>query len=102
MLAKVVIMNITKKIIGDHLSKKFGLSNKICKDFIVSLCEEIIDLSLEYGSITITNFGKFQLHTSNERVGYNINKHIKVTIPSRQVLRFHPSQKLKNIVNKIL
>ena len=103
MFAKVVItMNITKKIIADHVNKKFGLSHKICNDFISGLCEEIIDLSIQYGSITITNFGKFYLHTSKERIGYNINKNIKVTIPPRQVLRFQPALKIKNIVNKIL
>ena len=95
-------MNVTKKIIADHLSKKFGLSHNMCNDFLVSLCEEIIDLSIKYDTITITNFGKFQLHTTQVRVGYNINNNTKVNIPARKVLKFQPSQKLKTIINKIL
>lgn len=91
---------LTKAELADLLSEKVGLNKREAKDMAESFFEEI-RLQLEKGeSVKLSGFGNFQLRDKPQRPGRNPKTGEEIPITARRVVTFHPSQKLKSMVEK--
>lgn len=76
-------------------------------DFTKRECADLVDLvfntmkeTLEDGTkIKISGFGNFEVRDKNARPGRNPQTREELTISARRILRFKPSQKLKDRLN---
>lgn len=91
-------MTLTKAELADLLFEKVGLNKREAKDMVESFFEEI-RLQLEKGeSVKLSGFGNFQLRDKPQRPGRNPKTGVEIPITARRVVTFHPSQKLKSMV----
>ena len=94
------VMTLTKAELADLLFEKVGLNKREAKDMAESFFEEI-RLQLEKGeSVKLSGFGNFQLRDKPQRPGRNPKTGEEIPITARRVVTFHPSQKLKSMVEK--
>ena len=93
-------MTLTKAELADMLFEKVGLNKREAKDMVESYFEEI-RAQLERGeSVKLSGFGNFQLRDKPQRPGRNPKTGEDIPITARRVVAFHPSQKLKSMVEK--
>ena len=93
-------MTLTKAELADLLFEKVGLNKREAKDMVESYFEEI-RAQLERGeSVKLSGFGNFQLRDKPQRPGRNPKTGEDIPITARRVVTFHPSQKLKAMVEK--
>ena len=90
---------ITKEKIANLLKEKLGFSSLICEEITNSIFFEILDLSLNNKKLVLPNFGKFQVHSKSKRPGLNLQTREVLEIEPRKVLRFNPSNFLKQKIN---
>lgn len=91
-------MTLTKAELADLLFEKVGLNKREAKDMVESYFEEI-RAQLERGeSVKLSGFGNFQLRDKPQRPGRNPKTGEDIPITARRVVTFHPSQKLKSMV----
>jgi integration host factor subunit alpha len=91
-------MTLTKAELADLLFEKVGLNKREAKDMVESFFEEI-RIQLEKGeSVKLSGFGNFQLRDKPQRPGRNPKTGVEIPITARRVVTFHPSQKLKSMV----
>jgi integration host factor subunit alpha len=91
-------MTLTKAELADLLFEKVGLNKREAKDMVESYFEEI-RAQLEHGeSVKLSGFGNFQLRDKPQRPGRNPKTGEDIPITARRVVTFHPSQKLKSMV----
>ena len=93
-------MTLTKAELVDLLFKKMGLNKREAKNFVESFFEEISTQLEENVSVKLSGFGNFQLRDKAPRPGRNPKTGEDVPITARRVVTFHPSQKLKDMVEK--
>ncbi|MDA9684075.1 integration host factor subunit beta [Candidatus Pelagibacter bacterium] len=85
-----------------NLKKKYpNLNNKEIEEIIKSFCETIVN-GLEQGrKIELRGFGTFFIRKIKEKYNArNPNTNKLIYVPEKNKVRFRPSQKLKNIINK--
>ncbi len=91
---------LTKAELADLLFEKVGLNKREAKDMVEAFFEEIRS-QLEQGeSVKLSGFGNFQLRDKPQRPGRNPKTGEEIPITARRVVTFHPSQKLKTMVEK--
>ena len=93
-------MTLTKAELVDLLFEKVGLNKceakEIVEDFFLEICAQL-ELS---ESVKLSGFGNFQLRDKKQRPGRNPKTGESVPISARRVVTFHPSPKLKGMVEK--
>ena len=91
---------LTKAELSDLLFEKVGLNKREAKDMVEAFFEEIRK-QLETGDgVKLSGFGNFQLRDKPQRPGRNPKTGEEIPITARRVVTFHPSQKLKSMVDK--
>lgn len=91
---------LTKAELADLLFEKVGLNKREAKDMVEGFFEEI-RMQLEGGeSVKLSGFGNFQLREKPQRPGRNPKTGEEIPITARRVVTFHPSQKLKSMVDQ--
>ena len=93
-------MTLTKAELVDVLFEKVGLNKREAKNFVESFFEEISTQLEGDVSVKLSGFGNFQLRDKAPRPGRNPKTGEDVPITARRVVTFHPSQKLKGMVEK--
>ncbi len=95
-----MVTTLTKAELADLLFEKVGLNKREAKDMVETFFEEI-RMQLEKGdSVKLSAFGNFQLRDKPQRPGRNPKTGEEIPITARRVVTFHPSQKLKSMVEK--
>lgn len=90
---------LTKERICDQVQKKLGFTPKEAKELLEMLLEEM-KAELENGnSVKVSGFGKWAVKAKRARPGRNPHTGEKLEISSRRVVTFHPSDKLRAVVN---
>ena len=93
-------MTLTKAELVDLLFEKVGLNKReakeIVEEFFLEICAQL-ELS---ESVKLSDFGNFQLRDKKQRPGRNPKTGESVPISARRVVTFHPSPKLKGMVEK--
>ena len=91
-------MTLTKADLSEILYDRLGLSKLEAKLMVDAFFEEIRN-ALENGdSVNLSKFGNFELRNKSERPGRNPKTCEEIPIKARRVVTFHPSQKLKCLV----
>jgi integration host factor subunit alpha len=90
--------SLTKAELAEMLFDSLGLNKREAKDFVDAFFDEI-RTTLESGdSVKLSGFGNFQLRDKPQRPGRNPKTGEEIPIAARRVVTFHPSQKLKALV----
>lgn len=90
--------SLTKAELAEMLFDSLGLNKREAKDFVDAFFDEI-RTTLESGvSVKLSGFGNFQLRDKPQRPGRNPKTGEEIPIAARRVVTFHPSQKLKSLV----
>ncbi len=96
----MIASTLTKAELADMLFEKVGINKRDAKVIVESFFEEI-RTQLEGGnSVKLSGFGNFELRDKPQRPGRNPKTGEEIPITARRVVTFHPSQKLKNLVEK--
>ena len=91
---------VTKNELSEALFDQVGLNKREAKDMVEAFFEEI-RMQLEGGeTVKLSGFGNFQLRDKPQRPGRNPKTGEEIPITARRVVTFHPSQKLKSMVEK--
>lgn len=91
---------LTKAELADLLFEKVGLNKREAKDMVESFFEEIRQQLARGDTVKLSGFGNFQLRDKPQRPGRNPKTGEEIPISARRVVTFHPSQKLKTMVEK--
>lgn len=94
-------ITITKHMIAGHLHENMGLAKTITENLITQLFQEISAILKNGGEVKLPAFGSFSICEKKARPGMNMHTNEKITIASREVIRFVPSRILKNKVNNV-
>jgi integration host factor subunit alpha len=93
-------MTLTKAELVDLLFAKVGLNKSEAKNMVEDFFEEI-RVQLEQGeSVKLSSFGNFQVRDKPARPGRNPKTGVDTPITARRVVTFHPSHKLKDMVER--
>ena len=93
-------MTLTKAELIDLLLEKVGLNKREGKTMVESFFEEISARLEGKEDVKLSGFGNFQLRDKPARPGRNPKTGEDVPITARRVVTFHPSPKLKDLVEK--
>lgn len=91
---------LTKADLAEMLFDKVGLNKREAKDMVETFFEEIRVQLESGGMVKLSGFGNFQLRDKPQRPGRNPKTGEEIPIGARRVVTFHPSQKLKSMVEK--
>ena len=91
-------MTLTKAELSDLLFNKVGLNKREAKDMVEAFFEEIRVKLEQKEEVKLSGFGNFQLRDKPEHRGRNPKTGEEVAILARRVVTFHPSEKLKSLV----
>ncbi len=91
-------MTLTKAELADMLYQEVGLNKREAKEMVEAFFDEIRH-TLETGeSVKLSGFGNFELRSKPQRPGRNPKTGEDMPITARRVVTFHPSNKLKSLV----
>ena len=92
-------MTLTKDVMVELIREKAGYPVKEAKEILEMILEEI-KVRLEEGQdVKISGFGKWAVKEKRSRPGRNPHTGRKIEISARRVVTFHPSDKLRDLVN---
>ena len=93
-------MTLTKDRLIENLKNQGSFSSPDSKK-IVELILEIMKSKLEIGEdVKISGFGKWTVKKKRSRPGRNPHTGDKIEITARRVVTFHPSDKMRDTVDK--
>jgi len=76
------------------IAKQTNLTQKRVGEILDGILETIVEVVKEQGSITFTNFGKFEKKLRRERKGVNPKTGDLILIPPKEVIIFKPSKNI--------
>ena len=91
---------MTKGDIIEAVYEKLGGFSKKEVSELVDMVFDVMKDTLQQGDkVKVSGFGNFVVKHKNERIGRNPKTGEEITISSRRVLTFKPSQVLKKLLN---
>lgn len=93
-------MTLTKAELIDLLFEKVAVNKREAKNVVESFFEEISAQLESSESVKLSGFGNFQVRDKPPRPGRNPKTGEDIPITARRVVTFHPSGKLKSMVEK--
>lgn len=89
---------LTKADLSDLLFTHLGLNKRESKDMVDAFFESIHKALIEGQEVKISGFGNFTIRRKAARPGRNPRTGEHIPIEARNVVTFHPSLKLKSMV----
>lgn len=94
-------MTLTKDLLAELVRNKTACSSRQAKNLLEIMLEEI-KAPLSHGEdVKISGFGKWVVKEKRPRPGRNPHTGKKIEITARRVVVFHPSDKLRGLVNQV-
>ncbi len=93
--------NFTKKDIINKIYQEVGFSKNMSSIIIDDFFDVISTELIKNGKIKISNFGTFVVLEKKERLGRNPKTKEQAKISARKIVKFIPSDKIKNKINKV-
>ena len=91
---------MNKKQLASRIFKKLDIPRSEAYNFIDSLIESISAPLARGEKVVISNFGTFKVITRLKKRVIIPNTREEMNIPERKIIKFIPSNKLKEIVRK--
>lgn len=92
-------MGLTKAEIVERILRRSDFPRKEVGDVVDRVFERIKSTLASGEKVKLSGFGNFMVHDKHARRGRNPQTGEEITITSRRVLSFRPSQILKDAVN---
>ena len=93
-------MALTKADLAEALFNELGLNKREAKEFVELFFDKLRFALSDGHQVKLSGFGNFGLRKKNSRPGRNPKTGEEIPITARRVVTFHPSQKLKTMVEK--
>ena len=93
-------MTLTKDVLVEMIKDKVGFPVKEAKEILEVILEEVKSRLEEGKEVKISGFGKWTVKEKRSRPGRNPHTGQKIEISARRVVTFHPSDKMRDSVNK--
>ncbi len=90
---------MTKADIVELVYQKIGFSKKEASELVEMVFGQLKSVLHEGDKVKISGFGNFLVREKKARIGRNPQTGDQITISSRRVLTFRPSQVLKAMLN---
>lgn len=98
LLPSIETPTLTKADLADMLFDRIGLNKRESKDMVDALFELVHDSLAQGVDVKLSGFGNFQVRQKAARPGRNPRTGELIPIKARQVVTFHVSAKLKDMV----
>ena len=92
-------MTLTKAEIAEQVHKQLGRNRKESARMVQALFEIIKDCLEDGKDVMISGFGKFSIRERGERIGRNPLTGDPIMLPSKRVVAFKCSGKLRKKIN---
>lgn len=89
-----------KKDLANLLHNRFGIPKPECFEFVNSIFQEMTDKLAKGEQVKIPSFGTFQVKFQASKDMYDMNTGKERTTEAKYKVRFIPSDKLKQQVNR--
>jgi len=89
---------LTKAELSELLFERLGLNKREAKDMVDAFFEIVNDALIKGEEVKLSGFGNFIIRRKAARPGRNPRTGEVIPIKARNVVTFHPSQKLKALV----
>lgn len=89
---------LTKSHIAEVIYEQYGLPKRFCKDIVDLFFQEALNTLIRGEELKLSNFGVFSIKHKGARPGRNPKSGVSAVIKARQVVSFHASGQLKNMV----
>jgi len=89
---------LTKAELAEMLFERIGLNKRESKDMVDAFFGIIHDQLIAGSEVKLSGFGNFQIRRKAPRPGRNPRTGELIPIAARNVVTFHASQKLKDLV----
>jgi len=91
---------LTRMDLSESVFREVGLSRNESADLVESVLEKISASLVAGEQVKISSFGTFSIRQKNARVGRNPKTGEEAPIPPRRVLKFRPSNLMKDRVSE--
>ena len=92
--------NFARKNLSDKVHQNLGFSKNISSLIIDDFFESLISELIKFNKIKISSFGTFKVADKRERIGRNPKTKVEVKIVARKVVKFKPSNTIKEKLNR--
>ena len=96
----MVKKNFNRKNLSNKIYQNLGFSKNFSSLIVDNFFEIMTSELIRSNKVKISSFGTFKVMNKNERIGRNPKTKIETTITSRKVIKFKPSQHIKEKLNK--
>jgi integration host factor subunit alpha len=98
LLPSIETPTLTKADLSEMLFDRIGLNKRESKDMVDALFDLVHDSLAQGVDVKLSGFGNFQVRRKAARPGRNPRTGELIPIKARQVVTFHVSAKLKDMV----
>ncbi|MFN3888546.1 MAG: integration host factor subunit alpha [Aquabacterium sp.] len=98
LLPTIETPTLTKAELAELLFERLGLNKRESKDMVEAFFELVQGTLVEGQDVKLSGFGNFQIRRKAPRPGRNPRTGELIPIAARNVVTFHASQKLKDVV----
>ena len=95
----MVKKNFTRKDLCNKIYQNLGFSKNYSSTIIDNFFETLIQELLKSNKIKISSFGTFKVINKKERIGRNPKTKVEAKISARKIVKFKPSQIIKEKIN---
>lgn len=92
------LQTLTHKDFTSELSRRLGYTLKDASDLTASLTGRIIQELQEGGTVSVQDFGNFEMKKKQERIIINPATKQRMLVPPKLTAVFKPCSRLKNII----
>ncbi len=98
LLPTIETPTLTKAELAEMLFERLGLNKRESKDMVEAFFEQVQGSLVAGTDVKLSGFGNFQIRRKAPRPGRNPRTGEAIPIEARNVVTFHASQKLKDMV----
>ena len=91
--------NFTRKNLSSNVHQNLGFSKNVSSLIIDDFFETLVSGLIKFNKIKITSFGTFEVVDKKERLGRNPKTKVEAKIVARKVVKFKPSNTIKEKLN---
>ena len=96
----MLIKNFTRKNLSNNVHQNLGFSKNFSSSIIDDFFETLVSALVKLNKIKISSFGTFEVISKKERMGRNPKTKVKAKIVARKVVKFKPSNTVKEKLNR--
>ena len=92
--------NFTRKNLSHNIHQNLGFSKNISSLITDNFFESLVSELIKFNKIKISSFGTFEVIKKKERIGRNPKTKVEAKIAARKIIKFKPSNTIKEKLNR--